>query len=855
MSRRSATRHAHTRVPQVLSVAVTVAALGLGGVPAAQAGPLTNTKPDAPTELKVDGVDCAVGAARPFIRNATPAFSARVVDQDGGQNPFLNARFHWGPVGSGETGSAGVGSVPNGEIARVNAPPGTFVHGGKYAFSAEAGDGHESSDRSGPCEFEVDTVQPDRPPLVSSTDFPDDGQFHGGTSMTGAFTFKADNVADVKGFYYGYENPPANYVAADQLGGEATVNITARQVGFNTLYVQSVDRAGNVNAGRPVSYQFLVDQLRPSAGRWLLDGNGDDVVDNLHPMAASANGVTWIAGRDGEAAQLNRAQQSTLSTSDVGVRTDRSFSVAAWVRLDQKGDQAAAVSQDGDRRSGFVLEYSHSLDRWVFALPGADADGAAESRVASTVPAETGVWTRLIGVYDAASQEIKLYVNGVYQGVSRHETPWDASGQLVIGRAKHEDNPGGYWGGGVDDVVIYDRPLVAEDIAELSNRPAAVEAHWTFDEAAQQGPQTTLNAGATWVAGRSGEGRDALALDGDKGHLSTTALVRTDQSFSVAAWVKLDREGDRFTAVSQDGDHNSGFALRYSPATDKWAFDMPDTDTGQAPETSVTSEASAQTGEWTHLAGVYDHTAQQMRLYVNGTEAGSANKVSCWNAGGGFQIGRGKTGGYFPGTVEGVRAYAKALSSTEVTALVEGNAPTGAAFSLSSAGKLAADETGDHPATLLGGSSLGDGAMTGYATTSGPVVRTDQSFSVAARVVLARNDGDVPILAQTGGFSLRYSKDAGTVVFAMAGHAVVAVEQVAVGEAVHVAAVYDAAAGELRIFLNGEPQGAPVKHTSTGSAAGPVLIGHDESASRVQDARLHQGVLSPDEIALLAAAG
>ncbi|MGW6933315.1 LamG domain-containing protein [Lentzea sp. NPDC054927] len=476
MSRRSATRHAHARVPQVLSVAFTVAALGLGSVPA-QAAPGSNARPDAPSELKVDGVDCAVGDARPFIRTATPIFSARLTDHDGSANPLLNARFHWGPVGSGDTGSVSVGSVPNGEIARVSPPPGTFVHGGKYTFSAEASDNHESSDRSGPCEFEVDTVRPDRPPLVSSTDFPDDGEFHGGTSMTGAFTFNANNVADVKGFYYGYENPPANYVAADQFGGGVTVNVTARRAGFNTLYVQSVDRAGNVNAGQPVRYQFLVEQLRPSAGRWLLDGNGDDVVDNLHPMAASENGVTWISGRDGEAAQLDRAQQGTLSTSDFGVRTDRSFSVAAWVKLDQKGDRFTAVSQDGDRRSGFALEYSPSSDKWVFALPGPDADGAAESSVASVLPAETGAWTRLIGVYDGVSKEVRLYVNGVDQGASRHETPWDASGQLVVGRGMHEGNPDGYWSGGIDDVVIYDRPLVAEDIAELSDLPAAVEAH------------------------------------------------------------------------------------------------------------------------------------------------------------------------------------------------------------------------------------------------------------------------------------------------------------------------------------------------------------------------------------------
>jgi hypothetical protein len=461
MSRRPSTRHAHARVPQVLSVAVAVAALGLSVAPAAQAGS-ANTRPEVPSELKVEGVNCVVGDGRPFIRYADPVFSARVVDWDGGQDPFLNARFYWGAVGSGDMGSASV-RTPNGDIARVTPPTGTFVHGGKYAFSAEANDNHETSNRSEPCEFEVDTVQPDRPPLVSSTDFPDDGESHGGGNTTGSFTFKANNVADVKGFYYGYENPPSTYVAADQLGGEATVNVTVR-AGFNTLNVQSVDRAGNVNAGGPERYQFLVDYPRPAVARWLLDGNGDDAVDNAHPLTASPNGVTWTDGLFSEAALLDRAQQGTLSTSDFGVRTDQSFSVAAWVRLDQKGDRFTAVSQDGERRSGFALRYSPSSDRWVFSLPGADADGAAESSVASTSPVETDVWTRLTGVYDAAAQELRLYVDGARQGVSRHETPWNASGPFVVGRGKLEGNADGYWGGGVDDVVVHDRALTESEI-------------------------------------------------------------------------------------------------------------------------------------------------------------------------------------------------------------------------------------------------------------------------------------------------------------------------------------------------------------------------------------------------------
>lgn len=843
-----------------------------------------NTRPNPPTELKVDGVECAIGNDRPFIRNANPEFSARLVDEDGSENPILNARFYWGFVGGSDKGSEGVGGVPNGGIARQRQAAGTFAHGGKYGWSVAAGDNYDLSDRSKFCEFEVDTAQPDRPPIVTSTDFPSDDEFHGHAGTVGSFTFDANNVADVKGFYYGYENPPANWAPADNLGGKATVKVTARHLGRNTLYVQSVDRAGNVNVAQPVAYRFQTDQQRPSKNRWLLDGNGDDLADAPHPLTGSSSGVTWSAGRDGQAVQLNRTQKGILSTSDTGVRTDQSFSVAAWVKLDQKGDWNNAVSQDGNRNSAFSLQYSHSLGKWAFNTPSKDTDGAPESWVASSRPAETGVWTRLIGVYDAATEEIKLYVDGVYQGAAKRQTPWDAAGDLVVGRGKQNGNPISFWGGAVDDVALFDRALVAEDIAELSNRPAVMEAHWAFDEAAQQGPATKLHSGATWTAGRPGQGINALALNGDKGHLSaTTPAVRTDQSFSVVAWVKLDRKGSWFNAVSQDGSTNSGFVLQYSHSSDRWSFDMPNTDTNSPQETWVNSTAVAQTGVWTHLVGVYDHAAQQMRLYMNGSASAPVSKVSTWNAAGNLQVGRGKLNGadfgFFPGTVEGAQVYTRALTAGDVAvALNSGQPPADAAFGLSSAGKLASEETGEHGATLLGGASLGDGALmldgdSGYATTAGPVVRTDQSFSVAARVRLDRTNGYFPVMAQSGGhvsgFYLEYSKDAGTWVFSMvepdrvgpAEHAVVAIDPVFVGEKVHLAAVYDASASELRIYINGVPQGAPGKHTSTWHANGPLLIGQgkfndgllDEFPGKVFDARLYQGVLTPSEIATLAA--
>ncbi|GAA3891977.1 hypothetical protein GCM10022243_66140 [Saccharothrix violaceirubra] len=839
-----------------------------------------NSRPNTPTELSTDGTGCATGANRPYLRNPNPQFTARVSDSDGAENPLLNARFYWGHVNGGDLGSGGIDGIPNGEIARYNFPTGTFTDGGQYAWTVGVGDYIDPSARSTFCEFVLDLSQPAAAPGVSSTDFPADDEFHGIAGTAGQFTFAAGGVSDVAGYRYGYENPPVNYVAASSLGGTASVNLTAKHLGRNVVYVQSVDRAGNVSAGQPAAYAFHTDQQTVSTGRWQLDGDGSDVADVPHPLTASPTGVSWVAGRDGQAAQLNGG---VLTTAGPVVATNQSFSVAAWVKLGANADPNGwynALSQDGNRNSAFVLQYSGSTKGWVFDTPNADADGSGEAWVTSNQPAEKNVWTRLIGVYDAASGEIKLYVNGVYQGSAKRNTPWNAGGSLVVGRGKQTGASTGAFAGAVDDVVVYDRVLVAEDISELSNRPAVMEGHWAFNDPAPTGPASTITLGAKWDVGYGGTGQ-SLRLAG--GTLSTPAPMRTDQSFTVSARVFLRNKGNWFDAVSQDGNRNSGFVLQYSSSSDKWAFDMPDADADGSAETWVNSTATAATETWTHLTGVYDATAGKMRLYVNGVLQGETTKSSSWNAAGSLVVGRGKQNGaslgYFPGTVDDVFVYGSALTAAQITALHQSTPPAGWAWQLDPAGTSAVDSsTRDRTATVFGGAAITGGKLQladgdDFAATVGSALRTDQSFSVTARVTPSQLDGRRPIVSQSGtrvgGYYLQYSDSRWT--FAM-GNAdqdnpvedvVKSSNAPTNGQQVNLAAVYDAAAGELRLYVNGVPQGDPTKHVSTWNAAGSVGIGRalfNGSAMTpflggVDSVRVYQGVLTPREIKLISTSG
>lgn len=241
---------------------------------------------------------------------------------------------------------------------------------------------------------------------------------------------------------------------------------------------------------------------------------------------------------------------------------------------------------------------------------------------------------------------------------------------------------------------------------------------WTFDEGAGRaaadtagGHPISLQTGAT----RDPAGKDgaAVVFDGTRGYGETSrSVLDATGSYSVAAWVRLDRVPDGFaTAVSQDGGPDSAFALQYVPSG-HWSMSGPDQ--------RALSEDPPVRGRWTHLVGVRDATAGQWVLYVDGVRqapvatsppagsdsagagspsagspsagspsagsgaggsgsesdgSGSSSVPAASGAAGPFAVGRGRSAGtataFFPGAVDSVHVYAGALRDEDVRTLYQ----------------------------------------------------------------------------------------------------------------------------------------------------------------------------------------
>lgn len=439
-----------------------------------------------------------------------------------------------------------------------------------------------------------------------------------------------------------------------------------------------------------------------------------------------------------------------------------------------------------------------------------------------------------------------------------------------------------------------------------SGQPARAE--WKLDEASGA-TQAEGTAGARTLAlkggptlGAAGVNGTAVSLDGADDYLeSDIPTVDTSGSFSVAAWVKLDKMPDGAAVIAtQPGNNAPGFELYYSKGYDRWVFNQYSADTTSATPVRAMQAAAGgvKAGEWVHLTGTYASGSDLLSLYVNGALAGTAAYSTPWDARRGLQIGAANLDGtvtnFFPGTIDDVRIFDKPLSSGEVTNLYNkkpiGNGrPARAVFPLdepatNADGATTTQVTGRadvNPAVLKGGAKLGQPGRAGtalsldgvddYAATPGPAVNNQGSFSVAAWAKLpkAKPTHGAVIVAQTStvmpGFELYYSPTygwtfnqysadsaSGTPVRAAQGDP----NKAPGGEWTQVVGSYDAVTDDLRLYVQGKWV-ATTKFSSPFYGSGPLQIGASSFSGtpasffpgQISDVQLYDRALSAPEIA------
>jgi hypothetical protein len=158
--------------------------------------------------------------------------------------------------------------------------------------------------------------------------------------------------------------------------------------------------------------------------------------------------------------QVTQSSEEPLArTAGPVIRTDSSFTVAAWLRWADKDGAYKVVEQKGAHKAPFLL--GNTPERGlVFAFTSADAEDATTEALFSDVEPPVDEWFHLAGVYDATSKTATLYLNGTAIKTATIGFPaWNAESALSLGTDMS---------GALDDVWVYGKALDADEIMALS---------------------------------------------------------------------------------------------------------------------------------------------------------------------------------------------------------------------------------------------------------------------------------------------------------------------------------------------------------------------------------------------------
>ncbi len=224
------------------------------------------------------------------------------------------------------------------------------------------------------------------------------------------------------------------------------------------------------------------------------------------------------------------------------------------------------------------------------------------------------------------------------------------------------------------------------DSSEVNVKPMDLYGYWAFDETSGATARDsvgarngTLASGATRVAGRI---NNAVQLDGSaNGYVSFPAgLVSSLDDFSIAVWVRQ----DSLAAWSRIFDFGSGTGtyMFLTPDSDDGTVRFAMTTTGTGGEQKISTTSALSTGVWHHVVVTLSNTVGV--LYLDGVEAGRNNNLTLKPSSLGNTtlnyLGKSQFADpNLPGALDDFRIYARALSTSEITALANGHSPSLAA--------------------------------------------------------------------------------------------------------------------------------------------------------------------------------
>ena len=220
---------------------------------------------------------------------------------------------------------------------------------------------------------------------------------------------------------------------------------------------------------------------------WPLDVDASDVTSNgsdgaisgAQPVSGVVDGAHSFDGLDDEVVIVSPS--APLKNSVAGPH-----SMAMWVRLSEVPSVPKFVLDGvtvGLDQQGVRFEWNAKpIFKWV------TSSGSFRAYAATTLT--VGTWAHIVGVFDG--MEGRIYVNGQLDGTTASSGVAAAANIWKIGNVSGGGTGDGFFPGLIDDVRVYNRALLPEEIVTLyTGRPTL--SCVGFDPPLHNGPVTVRN--------------------------------------------------------------------------------------------------------------------------------------------------------------------------------------------------------------------------------------------------------------------------------------------------------------------------------------------------------------------------
>jgi hypothetical protein len=839
----------------------------------------TNATPKVPDALSTEKLGCGTPTAPTLVTTPTPMLTATPRDPDGGA---VRLRYELYPATGAllrqKTLDSQAGTAVPSRVDKDLA-----LAEGLYRWRAQTLDEFMSGPWTAYCWFQIDTTPPEPADVAQVTVDPKAGDLVyfnlvGGTDVA---RFKYILAPEVTGGTGSGASVKActNYsctMPVNATGGRATINVDPSDATIDhVLQVWAVDAAGNESSRTDTWFTTGTTNPVEPVAAWRFDGDIDTDTDTAAGAAkvSVAAGPRFVAdrkGRAGSALELTGSGTSCAVADGPVVDVAQSFTLAAWVRIDSytSGVPQIVFNLAGSNGSNLKLVLDATGDRWSFSRHSQGTGTAAYWNHASApVPGTAaGGWVHLTSVYDAPAERLRLYIDGVLSASTPITfDPQSSTRHLAVG-CGYSSAPFDTMDGAIDEVLAVQQVLTTGQVAALAQTgaglPASARTWWplrkahTGEQAGHGGALSGMDT-AAWVADQHGRADSALAFDGRACPTAQSIPVRTDGSFTVSAWVMLDpsHTSEHSRVFSLHGSQYFAAMLKYNSTNGKWDFAVTNANDPTATWGGVSSAKPA-SGTWTHVAVTVDAESRHIALYLDGAlSAERTISFTPWRASE-LVVGCG-------GTSEGVRSsqWKGAISDFRVwrgvasPETVQGLRTQQLAYWELDAASGGTDGWADRDLSFTGAhqwvedrynwchAAYGVGFTgTGYASTSGPVVTADRSFTVAAWAKLEDLDDYRTIASQTGAVRSAFNLGYGPVDGGEGGRfqlsmprkdtaggdgwaRVVSKQAPEPGRWYHVAAVVDFGTGTMRLYVNGVPQDEERLVDSPWQAGGAFVLG------------------------------